>query len=846
MTTVKKAKAADNLLIFHIEGFNYGLWQSDINDIISGLRKLHKLPYFPKRVAGMSTIEVDASSTSEAGSETTSGGRTGTFFDLGFCLGHKKFNTDKGGCLFTIGSRSAKKPLEGFAAPSPPETIKIDKKELLLMPKVMDQAELLGCIVTGRGLVPVIDIKSLYKGVKEKDWTLPTFHISTDNLKEKKSDSHRVFTLPGGSGDLDYAIRDSFIDKDKLKIESTCKVKFAPPHVECFALTKGELIVVFNAGVLAGASRPSLDDGTIFAMSTEGLGLLVGRDRGATKTQAKEIVEIARTGIVSSVIVKEKNIVPILNLKELLSGTGGIKTEKPVYKTRVNEFLASFGKEEQALLQFTIRGLKQAIPRAEEDDSFPLKQWRPIEGLPQIVLGVVEHKGEILPVLDPAVCFGTRTANPYEKMVLLKKEGFKAFIITEDKPVSTLVDPSNQKRLPMAMDKDYVYGCYVEGDSVGLVLNMEALVLDFDEEEFKEFFGAALEEMEIEGEPDIKDVIDVTGEKAEVAEHLKARGVGELAALPQEIETDLGVESSVESSEEFGEESSDKLKIDASIFEGVKAEDHSREVVTSEEKPNIKEEFLKYQKSLENPETKDIKDSKDTKDTKETEKKDKPSKEETEYLDYEEEVKENNEDKVLEVEVEAEENIAKDPNALSFSSRASETEFKAPEIGKNRESRDTSQENKRLLLMLAGAVIVITILAMLFSSTGGDKEVIRGVVIESSAKEDGQTPDDLVKTGEAAALEKAEEAEVKGSAPQILIEIDPANEEISITKLEKNAPKPIGAEIYVVVEGDTLWHIARRLTGNPFNYPKLAKSSQIKNPDLIYPKQKIYVKVIEG
>jgi nucleoid-associated protein YgaU len=62
-------------------------------------------------------------------------------------------------------------------------------------------------------------------------------------------------------------------------------------------------------------------------------------------------------------------------------------------------------------------------------------------------------------------------------------------------------------------------------------------------------------------------------------------------------------------------------------------------------------------------------------------------------------------------------------------------------------------------------------------------------------------------------------------------------------------PKPVAAEgplvafsgssVYVVKKGDTLWAISKRFTGNPFNYPQVAKENNIKNPDLIFPGQEI-------
>ncbi len=47
--------------------------------------------------------------------------------------------------------------------------------------------------------------------------------------------------------------------------------------------------------------------------------------------------------------------------------------------------------------------------------------------------------------------------------------------------------------------------------------------------------------------------------------------------------------------------------------------------------------------------------------------------------------------------------------------------------------------------------------------------------------------------------------------------------------------------IHIVVKGDTLWHIAIRYLGDPFRYPELARLSHIRNPDLIYPGDKVRI-----
>lgn len=52
--------------------------------------------------------------------------------------------------------------------------------------------------------------------------------------------------------------------------------------------------------------------------------------------------------------------------------------------------------------------------------------------------------------------------------------------------------------------------------------------------------------------------------------------------------------------------------------------------------------------------------------------------------------------------------------------------------------------------------------------------------------------------------------------------------------------------IHIVVKGDTLWHIAKRYVHNPFKYNELARLSRIKNPDLIYPGNRVRIIVINS
>jgi len=86
--------------------------------------------------------------------------------------------------------------------------------------------------------------------------------------------------------------------------------------------------------------------------------------------------------------------------------------------------------------------------------------------------------------------------------------------------------------------------------------------------------------------------------------------------------------------------------------------------------------------------------------------------------------------------------------------------------------------------------------------------------------------------------EEQVEKNTKSETPveAVIVMTDNSNKEI--TSNNKSTSNKI---IHIVVKGDTLWHIAKRYVRNPFKYNELARLSKIKNPDLIYPGNRVII-----
>jgi len=85
--------------------------------------------------------------------------------------------------------------------------------------------------------------------------------------------------------------------------------------------------------------------------------------------------------------------------------------------------------------------------------------------------------------------------------------------------------------------------------------------------------------------------------------------------------------------------------------------------------------------------------------------------------------------------------------------------------------------------------------------------------------------------------------------PIAIAQAKPINEpkifKLTLGKHAQTSKTKLRVVTHVVVKGDTLWDIAEVYVKNPFRYPELAKLSNIKDPDLIYPYDLVRIHIYE-
>ncbi|MCK4587301.1 MAG: LysM peptidoglycan-binding domain-containing protein, partial [Gammaproteobacteria bacterium] len=90
-------------------------------------------------------------------------------------------------------------------------------------------------------------------------------------------------------------------------------------------------------------------------------------------------------------------------------------------------------------------------------------------------------------------------------------------------------------------------------------------------------------------------------------------------------------------------------------------------------------------------------------------------------------------------------------------------------------------------------------------------------------------------------------ASTNTGSDRVLIEKDSSGVTITLNKpvtaegKQENVNNKYQMITHIVVKNDTLWSIAKRYVKNPYLYHELAKLSNIKNPDLIYPGNRVRI-----
>ena len=472
----------------------YGIWKDEILSV-RDLDSLHRIPLSPACIAG---IMIDD-------------GRTVTLVDLPGCMGYEPSQgTGQGidqGCILLMAEGEK---VTGFVVSGEIRTQSIPPEMLFPIPDYLKTPVFDSCAIHDGIPIPIINIAELYLRVLKADaeFSVDSLGITTARPLDNSGMAGIRFIASGG--ELFAAFAAGMEDKT-VKPGPITPLPNTPRYVKGVTFWKGRLLTVidFSQRIKRQSGKP--DSIMLIARIEDSVfGLLIDGDEGTLSSgevTIKPAPLIAQNSWLRHVVVRAGELIPLVDLAMALSSGSGAVDEKPVWQryTPGSQFPDLFFKHDVDVVEFSLLGERHALPKQEVGNVIAFKPCRALPDALPIVIGVAEHEGEILPVVDLAMMFGRRSVTtPAWRMMLVSNGDFRALVITETVYKERRLPLDIHRAVPIHLPHNLMYGCYPDAEVVRLILNVEAISVHFKKSLIQKFLPALSHEMKMmstEAEP---------------------------------------------------------------------------------------------------------------------------------------------------------------------------------------------------------------------------------------------------------------------------------------------------------------------------------------------------------
>ncbi len=554
------------LLLLHIAGSRFGIWEDEIHEAKDDL-VIHSLPYNNQCIAGVARLN----------------DRFLSIADLSFCMGYPQIKGDKRTILVMPGE----KEIAGFVISGDLEKVSCHPDSTCSIQKIAQSEIVDTCAIYQGELIPVINIVALHQAVQGAEFRLTEQDLQTESFKGKTDEKKLHLVVCSGQT---FAIRGSGSEEVFDKPNHLATLSQLPEYVSGLLLYQQEAVPLLS---LARRIHISDDDNNIVLPARIGdqfICLLIEEDKGELEKDiaCDSLPLLVHSNWLEDAVMVEDEIVPIIDLEVLVLPETESTPELSDTETYQTKTSFEPGIADVEMVELSLIGAKQALPKSEVVDTLEIKALTRIPNVSPMILGVVEHKGKILPVLDLARCYGeVSSVSTKWKMVLVQNGNFKAFVVTDRVFEPHSLESGFQRRLPVNLANQFVYGCYTDrhSDSVILILNVSNIAIYYNSKSsdemltiFAKEFDESMDEQQ-KSKTNVKIKLPKQPKKKKVEKVVKFEKIADVKKVDQTID-DEGSEKDT-----FEEDGSliDQNEEEAVVVEESKELDESDTVEKGEE-----------------------------------------------------------------------------------------------------------------------------------------------------------------------------------------------------------------------------------------------------------------------
>ena len=453
------------LLVAGIGRNRYAIREADVQSVHE-IQRVHRIPFAPSTFSGISSIDGDMT----------------RLFDLPACLGHEPLNGRGEGQALALSGTGGR---DAFLVKGGLARIEVRSESLLPMPRHLSTPVLEHCVLHSRRLMPIVNLKKLYRHLLEGQLAPPPLSLPETSRKTRSSSGltgKGVMVLKIG-GET-FAVPGNLAAHRAVRLPRLVDMPLAPPYAPGIVHRDGKIWTVMDPSVRLGIHHGN-DRRLFLPLEGKSFGLLVHGSRGRLKAEELNVQPLPsplKSDILNSVVVSKDEIVPFLETNFLPTGSE-VEFAEVKYKT-ASKFRTHFKKKPVRILIFELEGQRFGVPVSQVETDVAALPFRSLPSSRPVAVGVAQRDAMVLPVLDLARCFGGKSlVGPGWRMIQLKDGNFRGLLLAERVLGEVTLPPGDQIKLPTSLSSMFVHGCFLQDEVLRLILDIEALVTHFRHEE---------------------------------------------------------------------------------------------------------------------------------------------------------------------------------------------------------------------------------------------------------------------------------------------------------------------------------------------------------------------------
>lgn len=374
----------------------------------------------------------------------------------------------------------------GFVVRGAAEKRDINAESILQLPNVVVSPAVREAVVVQRKLIPIIDLKQLYQSPSEAPGARTETPRQTDvppAATERIDDTSHLRRITVGAETLCAATPD--LQPVKGTSTPTARNPLTTGRVDTIAYINDKVIPIHDLA-RAFDERPTSEKPRLMVATVDEaeVGFAVdkiGRQFPDGSAQEIRVPPLLASGSVHAAIQYRSNVYPIVDLAALARGAGTTVDIDAARNAHAKDLAAEA--DLSVVVPVRIGGTWYALPKNEIEDaeqSIKVGLWVHAR---RIVPGTVTADSELIPFVDLAAYLGRATdPEKTQRLLLMRKAGFRSAIHVEEIGDERSLSPDDAQPLPPEVPTKAAYGCYLDGDSVTLILNVAAIAFSPDEE----------------------------------------------------------------------------------------------------------------------------------------------------------------------------------------------------------------------------------------------------------------------------------------------------------------------------------------------------------------------------